>query len=143
MWSPNESPQPLSPHPPTFSSEIPGTSFVSDKTAWIGFAWGLLYVMVFTVLKLSCGKVMFSQVCVKNPVHTGEVHTPGQTPPPWEDTPYQADTPLARQTPPWADTLQDGYCSGWYASYWNAFLLNIFPLNARKTELVGATKSDV
>ena len=26
-------------------------------------------------------------------------------------------------TTPWADTPRDGHWSGWYASYWNAFLL--------------------
>ena len=53
---------------------------------------------------------------------------------PWRDTPW-ADTPRTDthlppgQTSPWADTDQadtplpaDGYCSGRYASYWNAFL---------------------
>ena len=59
---------------------------------------------IFTVPKRSCGKVMFSQACVKNSIHSGGVYTPsGQTHPP---PPLQAD----------------GYCSGWYASYWNAFL---------------------
>ena len=61
--------------------------------------------------------------------------TPGaDTPTPGADTP-QADTPL-EQTPPEADPLRssptsqqqtppgtDGYCCGWYTSYWNAFLL--------------------
>ena len=44
----------------------------------------------------------------------------------WQ-TPPRADTPLPRQTPPWEDTPSpaDGYCSGRYASYWNAFLLTI------------------
>ena len=53
-------------------------------------------------------------------------HQPGQTPPrqtplgrhPLWQTPPLADTPLGRQPP-----LRDGYCSGRYASYWNAFLL--------------------
>ena len=41
--------------------------------------------------------------------------------PTWADTP-RADTPSPGQTPPpWADTPQDG---GRYASYWNAFLLH-------------------
>ena len=35
--------------------------------------WGKL---MFTVCKRSCGKVMFSQACVKNSVHRGEVYTP-------------------------------------------------------------------
>ena len=64
----------------------------------------------FTIRKRSCGKVMFSQACVKNSVH-GEkgVHSPspGQTPP--ADTPLWADTCLWAD-PPYrhahADTLQ-------------------------------------
>ena len=58
----------------------------------------------------SCGKVVFSQVCVKNSVHKGmsaSVHAGIHTPPH-----LRADTP-----PP------NGYCCGRYASYWNAFLL--------------------
>ena len=33
----------------------------------------------FTVRKSSCGKVMFSQTCVKNSVHRGQVYTPLDT----------------------------------------------------------------
>ena len=94
---------------------------------------------------------MFSQACAKNSVHGGRgrhmVHIlSGQTPPrqtpPGADTPLWADTSLGRHLqadtpwadtpwsdPPWADTLPSiGYyriwsTSGWYASYWNAFLL--------------------
>ena len=55
------------------------------------------------ITRRSCGKVMFSRVCVKNSVHGG-IH-------PRADIP-QADTPQS-----------DSHCSGWYASYWNAFLL--------------------
>ena len=74
----------------------------------------------------------------------GQTHTPRQTPP-WVYTPRH--TP-PRQTPPgihplgrhpqadtsWADPLlqtphpSDGHCSGRYASYWNAFLLSIYPV---------------
>ena len=43
-------------------------------------------------------------------------HPPGQTPPAW------ADTPLARHSPWQTPPSADGYCSGRYASYWNAFL---------------------
>ena len=63
---------------------------------------------IFTVRNSSRGKVMFSQesVCTQG---GGGVHPPRQ----------KADT-----TPRWADTPPpaDGHCSGWYASYWNAFL---------------------
>ena len=48
---------------------------------------------VITVHKRSCGKVMFSQACVKTSVHGGGVdrvhNPPGQTPP-WVDTPTTA-----------------------------------------------------
>ena len=49
-----------------------------------------------------------------------------QTPyPSWADTPCQ-DTPLGRHPlgrhPLGRHTLPDANCSGWYASYWNAFL---------------------
>ena len=60
-------------------------------------------------------------------------HLPGQTPPP------QGQSPPG-QTPPPADTPQaDGYCSGRYASYWNAFLFlysNLF-LSPLVDRLVG------
>ena len=54
----------------------------------------------------SCGKVMFSQACVKNSVHRGEGVCPSAC---WDTLPGQ--------TPP------GGHCSERYASYWNAFLL--------------------
>ena len=82
-----------------------------------GFAWiiwsyhSIIFVpdtpsnctsQVITVYKRSCGKVMFSQACVKNSVHGGRCTPPGQTgrhplgSPPGKN-------PLG-QTPPWADT---------------------------------------
>ena len=65
---------------------------------------------IFTVRNSSCGKVMFSQVCLSTGVGRG-VHPPGRQThtPSWE-----ADTPPPHPA--------DGYCSGRYASYWNAFL---------------------
>ena len=89
----------------------------------------------------SCGKVMFSQVSVSPRVGT----PPDRQTPPWAETPW-ADIPLGQtppgQTPPWAhtplgthpppeqtptpgrDPPADSYCSGRYASYWNAFLVH-------------------
>ena len=71
-----------------------------------------VHTIIFTGRKNSCGKVMFSQVCVKNSVRGEEVSVPLHagihTPP-----------ALGRNFPP----PRDGHCSGWYASYWNAFLL--------------------
>ena len=74
----------------------------------------------------SCGKVIFSQACVKNSVHRGLGCKPlGRHTPSW------ADSPLGRQ-PPWVDTpwaeipTSEDHCSGRYASYWNAFLFYIY-----------------
>ena len=58
---------------------------------------------------------MFSQACVKNSVHSG-----GCLP----DTPW-ADPPNTHPLPGRHILLPAGYCSGRYASYWNAFLFNI------------------
>ena len=54
-------------------------------------------ILVVTVRKRSCRKIMLSQVCVKNSVHRGgEVYTSlGRHPFPWADTP-RAETPLDR-----------------------------------------------
>ena len=95
--------------------------------------------LVITVRKRSCGKVMFfSQGRVSASVHAG-IHPPGQIHPPWPGIlprqtpspgrhPLVGDTPCpvhaGIHTPPpsacWGD--RHGYCCGWYASYWNAFL---------------------
>ena len=83
----------------------------------------------------SCGKLMFLHLSI---ILSGGGCLPpcmlGYTPS-WVDTPLLAETPWAPlgrplPTPPWANTPlgrhppppADGYCSGWYASYWNAFL---------------------
>ena len=72
---------------------------------------------------------MFSQASVI--LSTGGCTPPRQThlwqTPPWADTPCRADTPWADTPPP----TGDGYCSGRYASYWNAFLLNFAVTNPR------------
>ena len=69
---------------------------------------------------------MFSQVSVILSTVGFWQTPPGQTLTPpqsdttsWADTP-QADIPLDRHAPAQAD----GYCSGRYASYWNAFLFS-------------------
>ena len=55
----------------------------------------LFDITTLIVRKRSCGKVMFSQACVKNSVYRGVgVHTPPRQAPPW------ADTPSPEQTPP-------------------------------------------
>ena len=78
---------------------------------------------IITARKRSCGKVMFLHLLVilftgvstpgSGGVHPLDTHPPGHTP----------RTPLSRHIP----THRDGHWSGWYASYCNAFLLNIFP----------------
>ena len=71
--------------------------------------------LIFTVRKRSCGKVMFSQACVKNSVH-GRRCTHPQADPPLDKHP-QANTPSGRTPPPSRRLLQ------WMvASYRNAFL---------------------
>ena len=67
----------------------------------------------------------FTGVCLST---EGRCTPPGRQTSPWADTPWQADTPLADN--PLADKhppSRDGYCSGRYASYWNAFLLKFMP----------------
>ena len=73
--------------------------------------------------------ILSSREVVYPSKHWGRHPLPGQTPqadnPPRQTPPRQA---LPGQTPPWANNPPgqtpptDGYCSGWYASYWNAFL---------------------
>ena len=82
---------------------------------------------------------MFSQACVKNSVHKGGAHpSSGRHTPLWQ-TPQSGrqvppgQTPLGQTSPaplgryPRAPGRhpRDCYCSGRYASYWNAFLFNI------------------
>ena len=90
----------------------------------------------FTRHKRSCGKVMFSQACVKNSVHRGGcVHPLGRHPltrqiSPWIP-PGPGRHPLptgpGRQPPEQAPPPpgRDSYCSRWYASYWNAFFFSL------------------
>ena len=86
--------------------------------------------VILTVRNSSCGKVMFSQACVKNSVHRGGINPPRLTPPRHTHNPHptmgrppsQTHTPLGRHLP-WADSPLDGHCSRRYTSYWNAFLL--------------------
>ena len=91
------------------------------------------------LLQRSWAKVIFSQACVKNSVHGGGVCLSAcWDTPPRADTPQQTPPPPPRQTPPhsplgihpldrhppWQTPLPPAgdYCSGRYASYWNAFL---------------------
>ena len=98
--------------------------------------WGRVTEFLPSATMLRQGNV-FTPVC--HSVHGGvclsaswDTDPSGRHPTPW------ADTPLGRppkQTPPGRHTLgrppsppaADGYCSGLYASYWNAFLLQVDP----------------
>ena len=106
------------------------------------------FPVFITVCNSSCRKVMFSQASVwpQGGVHPPWAdslagrHPPGklpgrQTSPRQADTPQQADippgradTPLAGRhlPPPVGRHPPDGYCSGRYATYWNAFSFCIF-----------------
>ena len=83
-------------------------------------------------LQRSCGKVIFSQACVKNSVHTGggvSLSACWDTPP-WADTPPGRHPPgqtppgqiTPRQTPPF---LVHAGIDMTTASYWNAFLFHV------------------
>ena len=116
---------------------------VETETIHSVFSNSAFGLPIFTVRKRSCGKIMFSQACVKNSDHGGRCtpplgrqadnplgrHPHGQHPPMGRHPPgRQVDTPLGRhplgQTSTQADTppTSDGHCSGRYASYWKAFL---------------------
>ena len=71
----------------------------------------------------SCGKVMFSQASVI--LFMGGVW---QTPP--GQTPIPGQTPPPGRQPP-----ADDYCSGRYASYWNAFLYCLCRLSVPITKI--------
>ena len=107
---------------------------------------GQVSEMFFTAHNSSCGKVVFSQLCVKNSVHVGgfvSQHAmdrgclPGVSA--QEVSAYGVCLPggclpggvcpgvcLPRHPHHWADTPSpwNSHWSGRYASYWNAFLLD-------------------
>ena len=69
---------------------------------------------------------MFSQPCVKNSVHrVGRCTTPRQTTPLGRHPHWAGRHSLDRHSLGRHPPRSDGYCSGRYASYWNAFLLQI------------------
>ena len=67
--------------------------------------WHIKHLIIFTARNSSFGKVMFSEACVKNSVHGGGACVAG-------------GSMCGRGV----RGRRDGHCSGWYASYWNAFL---------------------
>ena len=87
------------------------------------------HIVIFTVRKRSCGKVMFLHLEGERCNPPGR-HPPGHPPrqtPPWTDThslPGKT-SPLDRH-PPSRPPPPDGHCSGRYASYWNLFLFSCF-----------------
>ena len=107
-------------------------NFISELDAWISIgvftrktifslSHECAFCQLITVPKRSCGKVMFSQVCVQNSVHGGRgVHPLGRQPS--GRHPLLGRHPLPRT---------DSYCSGRYASYWNAFLFLLLTFHVK------------
>ena len=92
-------------------------------------------------MKLRKGNVFTSvcqEFCSQGGVHLRDKHPSGQTPPSrhplWADT-LLSRHPIGRHPPPTGQThpmgrkpCKDSHCSGWYTSYWNAFLFKQFTL---------------
>ena len=105
---------------------------------YLAFGVAMGEVLLFTIRKGSCRKVMFSQACQEFCPRGGGGGCPGPGPgrgsaqgvsrPRPGEVPRprgvcipactEADTPIC---PP-----ADGYCCGRYASYWNAFLWEVY-----------------
>ena len=108
--------------PPTPLGQTPRTATAVDGTHPTG-------MLSCYHPQRSCGKVIFSQVCVKNSDHGGvstSAHAGIHTHPCPEHagihtTPAQCM--LGYIPLPSACWDRHGYCCGRYASYWNAFLL--------------------
>ena len=90
-------------------------------STWLAFNWKAFLFFLYYRPQRSCGKVIFSQACVKNSVHKRrgvclnacwDTHTPPwQMHTPWclpqcmlGYTPPRRQTPLGRQPPPRTDT---------------------------------------
>ena len=80
---------------------------------------------LITVRNSSCGKVIFSQACVKNSVRGGGGLPLVFTPPTSGRHPYPAGKPPPRQT---HLSPRDGHCSGRYEFHGNVFFFRIFLL---------------
>ena len=97
----------------------------------------MLFITVRKVMFLHLSVILFTGEYL--PSACWDTHTPGQTPlvrqpppgrhPPWVDSPPARHPPsrhppaqcMLGYTPP-AEWDTHGYCWGWYACYWNAFL---------------------
>ena len=90
------------------------------------------YLISYTCISfLPSATVVAERLCCYRymSVHSGEVYNPpGRHPPGQTPTPL-AETPLLWSDPP----PRDGHCSGRYASYWNALLLENFHHEIQKT----------
>ena len=74
-----------------------------------------IYLM-FVIYYRSCEGYVFTGVCLSTEGGSGSVHAGIPTP-----SPAGAEPPRPGILP-----QRDGYCCGWYASYWNAFLFLSF-----------------
>ena len=75
------------------------------------------YLRKDNVFRSVCQEFCLQGGCL--PLGLGSVDTPRQTRVPPRRHPF----PAGRQPLPSGRHSPDGHCSGWYASYWNAFLL--------------------
>ena len=116
-----------------FSQKISRNSIFGASGAAIGRSAtgsGLSRFTIITACNSSCGKVMFSQVCVKNSVHRwGRMYLPSGCLPDGRMSAWGRGC-LPRVFCLGGGQTRPKYCGirstiGRYASYWNAFLFKI------------------
>ena len=93
-------------------------------------SWYTTEMLIVIVCNISCGKVMFSQVCVKNSVHREGMHGRGGLCVVKGGMCGKGGACMAKGEGI-VRGRRDGLCSGRYASYWNAFL---FPFRFRRLD---------
>ena len=110
-------------------------------------SWYTTEMLIVIVRNISCGKVMFSQVCVKNSVHREGMHGRGGLCVVEGGMCCKGGACMAKGAcmargmhdkggHAWQGEgvmcgRRDSHCSGRYASYWNAFL---FPFRFRRLD---------
>ena len=104
------------------------------KKGTVRFGWNVHVTNEKSINYRPQRNVMFSEVFLSHSVHMrgaepAQLQPPRQTP--WRQTPCR-QTPEAhplvgapQEANPLVVTSSCGYCSGWYASYWNAFLFHL------------------
>ena len=116
-------------------SDETGYTESTDRSQWCPTSPKTVFFYTTNIYRpeRSCGKVMFLHLSVI--LFTGGCLA---------DTPLGRHAPLQADTPCWADTptQSDGHCSGWYASYWYAFLFHILVIRQRRS-LCSPKRSDI